>query len=150
MTGDPGCAKSFNVILLLLFFHTHGHEHQLSGLLCNQRTHAQSGFKNAFKAMVFYEKVTGVRQPIKDTNSWPFLMVVGGEIRGHRDFSYLKLVINTSATGDGAGSLGMLMQLMATLFSDEYHENNILGMVRNSVCASTTLTYHSTWALAKP
>ena len=38
VTGDPGCAKSFNVILLLLYFHSHGHSDQLSGLFCNQKT----------------------------------------------------------------------------------------------------------------
>ena len=134
VTGDPGCAKSFNVELLLLFFHTHGYKHQLSGLLCNQKTHAQAWYKNAWKAMQFYEKVTGIKQPLDDPSSWPFLLVTGDEVKGDRHFNKLRLVINTAATSDDSGSVGMLMPLMATLFGDEYHENNLPGMIRNSVC----------------
>lgn len=100
VTGEPGCAKSFNVVLLLLFFHTHGLDGQLSGLFCNQKTHVQAGYKNVWKAMKFYQDVTGEPQPLSNPDRWPFLMVTGDEVMGNKHFSQLKLVFNTAATSD--------------------------------------------------
>lgn len=133
VTGEPGCTKSFNVILLSLFFHRHGHDDPLSGLLCNQKTHAQAAYENVQKAMRFHSLVTGAEAPSEDPSQWLFLMVAGDDVLGNNDFPNLKLVINTAATGDDTGSVGMLMPLMATLISDERHENNLLGMLRNIV-----------------
>ena len=100
VSGEPGCAKSFNIILLLLYFHDHGLPHQLSGLFGNQKTHVQAGYDNARTAMNFYQDITNLKQPIEKEDDWPFLAVTGDYIKGNRNPGKLKLVINTSATSE--------------------------------------------------
>ena len=93
----------------------------------------QSAYKHAQKAMRFYQRVTGEEQPTEDPDNWLLLMVTGDEVLGNKNFPRLRLVMNTAATSDDTGSVGMLMSLMGSLFSDEHHENNLPGMIRYTV-----------------
>lgn len=131
ITGDPGCAKSFNVILIFLFLHSHGHPSQTSGLLCNQKVHAQSAYDNAEKAMRLYERTMEIKGS-DYPGEWPFLLFTGDEIKGNKEFGKLKLILYTAATADDAGSLGALQPLIASALNDEAHENDHHSMIRAS------------------
>ena len=57
VTGATASAKSFNLVLILLYFHTHGNPMQRSALVCNQKSQGKSALANAEAAVQFYQSI---------------------------------------------------------------------------------------------
>ena len=105
VTGETGCAKLFSLVFLLLFFHTHGHEMQISALVCNLRTQAAAGMANAEKRLEFYGKTVVVKTNDVAEGKMPFVMITGKEIKGGSDFGKIRLMICTAETPKGKARL---------------------------------------------
>lgn len=108
ITGATASAKSFNLVLMLLVFHTHGKPMQANAVACNQKPQARAGFENAINANRFYRASLGLG-PKPEKEKVLFAMVTGDGIEGGRDLSLVTMFFCTADISKPGAKLGFLV-----------------------------------------